>query len=86
MHPQKSSAVPFELTGSETAKYVDYLRKILDDREFTVLYRTIALGETLQVVGNDLKITKERVRQIRDSAIAKAREFLQFNEARRTKP
>ena len=64
---------------------LDCLLDELDEREREILMLRYGLRdrpiETLEVVGTKLNITRERVRQIQNSAIAKLREMMEENES-----
>jgi RNA polymerase sigma factor (sigma-70 family) len=47
----------------------------LDKRYYSIIVRRFVGGETLEDIGNDLGISKERVRQIEAKSLAKMREF-----------
>jgi DNA-directed RNA polymerase sigma subunit (sigma70/sigma32) len=55
---------------------MDLLSSILDEREMTILIRRFGLHgnerETLESIGDDLGITRERVRQLEAQALRKA--------------
>jgi len=76
---------PYDLINDEQLKNeVEGLLDRLDDREREILMLRYGLRdrqvETLEDVGAKFKITRERVRQIQNSAIAKLREMMEENE------
>ncbi len=72
---------PFEdLSDSQLREEVELLLNHLDDREREILIHRFGLHEanveTLEVVGKRFNITRERVRQIQNSAVRKMRDML----------
>ncbi len=72
---------PFEdLSDSQLREEVELLLNHLDDREREILIHRYGLHEadveTLEVVGKRFNITRERVRQIQNSAVRKMRDML----------
>ena len=72
---------------SRTDKQVDYesmakeldtvLRNVLKDREITIVRECFGIGcheKGLEEIGDQLGLTRERVRQIREKSIVKLRE------------
>ena len=49
------------------------LAAVLDDRHLTILFQRFVIGRTLQEIGDRLRLSKERVRQIERQAIRKIR-------------
>jgi RNA polymerase sigma factor (sigma-70 family) len=64
---------PFD--GPDKEKVNNALAR-LDSRTREALVRTVVMEETLQAVGKDMGIGKERVRQLRNRAIEKMRGYL----------
>ena len=72
---------------SRTDRYVDHesmsmelmnvLNKVLKDREITIICECFGIGcheKGLEEIGDELGLTRERVRQIREKSIAKLRD------------
>lgn len=57
---------------------------ILDEREYFIITRRVfceqSTERTLEDIGNELGITRERVRQIQESALLKMRQYLQQDD------
>ncbi len=68
-------------------KYLSDILGKLSDREKAVLSRRFGLGlpepETLQIISDDLGISRERVRQIEKGAIRKLQATLGVDEMKR---
>jgi RNA polymerase primary sigma factor len=83
--PDVEAPTPYdELNDQQLLAEVDTLLDRLDERERTILKYRYGLGdtriETLEEVGARFNITRERVRQIQNAAVAKLREYMDENE------
>jgi RNA polymerase sigma factor (sigma-70 family) len=76
--PDSSSPTPFEVvTGAMLRGEVDKLLTVLDEREREILRLRYGLDRgdprTLEEVGSELNLTRERIRQIERAALSKLR-------------
>ena len=81
----EKAQTPFELfRDKDLLSDMDGLLNVLDQRERTLIFRRFGLdGErprTLEEVGKDLGVTRERIRQLQNIALAKLRRALQKKE------
>ena len=81
-----SARTPFdELNDRQIRTEVEDLMEGLDNREQQILIRRFGLRgvnvETLETVGRRFDITRERVRQIQNSAVKKLRDMLHAHDA-----
>jgi hypothetical protein len=63
------------IAAAEAAEYLDRLLATVTTREREVLFRRVG-GETLDEIGNDLDVSRERVRQLEVRALVAARTAL----------
>jgi RNA polymerase primary sigma factor len=82
----ESARTPFEeLNDRQTHAEIETLLDELDNREQQILIRRFGLHgvsvETLEKVGQRFNITRERVRQIQNSAVAKLRDMMYAQDA-----
>jgi DNA-directed RNA polymerase sigma subunit (sigma70/sigma32) len=63
--------------ADELAHLLGRLREVATPRAARVVVDTVVKGKTLDAVGRRLKVTRERVRQIRDKALLRLREELE---------
>ena len=82
----EDAQTPFELLRDKNLR--DELRdllKVLDDREYTIIFQRFGLDggkpKTLEEVGKTFGVTRERIRQIQNIAVAKLRAALSEKEA-----
>lgn len=83
--PDANAVSPYdELNDSQLQTEVEGLLDQLSEREREILRYRYGLNETrvetLEEVGLRFNITRERVRQIQSTAVAKLRELMEFNE------
>lgn len=52
------------------------LSSTFSDRELTILQRRFGLGETLEVIGNHLGVSRERIRQMENKLVTETLEYL----------
>ena len=81
----EKAQTPFELfRDKDLLSDMDGLLNVLDQRERTLIFRRFGLdGErprTLEEVGKDLGVTRERIRQLQNIALAKLRRALRKKE------
>jgi RNA polymerase primary sigma factor len=81
----EKAQTPFELfRDKDLLSDMDGLLNVLDQRERTLIFRRFGLdGErprTLEEVGKDLGVTRERIRQLQNVALAKLRRALRKKE------
>lgn len=65
-----------ETVENETGRTVDQLFSILDSQQREVMKRRFFDGNTLQEIGNDLGLSRERIRQVETKALKAIRESL----------
>lgn len=73
---------------SDMAEHVENLLKELKPREREVVCRRFGIGrdeETLEEIGEDLKVTRERIRQVQADAIRKMTQSYKVSESRATR-
>jgi RNA polymerase primary sigma factor len=82
----EDAQTPFELLRDKNLR--DELRdllKVLDDRECTIIFQRFGLDggkpKTLEEVGKKFGVTRERIRQLQNIAVAKLRAALSKKEA-----
>jgi RNA polymerase primary sigma factor len=82
----ENAQTPFELLRDKNLR--DELRdllKVLDDRECTIIFQRFGLDggkpKTLEEVGKKFGVTRERIRQLQNIAVAKLRAALSEKEA-----
>jgi RNA polymerase primary sigma factor len=87
----EDAQTPFELLRDKNLR--DELRdllRVLDDRECTIIFQRFGLDgsrpKTLEEVGKKFGVTRERIRQLQNIAIAKLRAALSKKEALTPKP
>ncbi len=85
--PDSSEETPFsKLSGTDLFETIKDLLHILNARERAILTQRFGLTgaepKTLENVGKNLKITRERVRQIQNEALAKLKQALESRETR----
>ena len=83
----EDAQTPFELFRDKNMRdELSELLKVLDDREREIIFKRFGLGggkpETLEEVGKKFGVTRERIRQLQNIALAKLRRAL----AKREKP
>jgi len=74
--PSGELTPPEKLIQQDDCDALNQALQGLNDRERQVLNRHILGGETLEAIGGDYSLSKERVRQIEDRAIEKLRKRL----------
>lgn len=62
--------------GCELQEAIESAKSRLNETERVILNRRFDEGETLEVVGKRIGVTRERVRQIQEAALGKMREVL----------
>jgi RNA polymerase primary sigma factor len=87
--PDESAGTPYELLESKTVTgMLRDMVKTLDPREVSILRARFGLDggreQTLDEVGRDLGLTRERIRQVQNLALTKLRKRIEFLEARQT--
>jgi len=72
--------------GSDMAKQIQKVLSTLDKREEKILRMRFGIGEkhdhTLEEVGQDFDLTRERIRQIEAKAVGKLKHFRRANKLR----
>jgi RNA polymerase primary sigma factor len=81
----EEAQTPFEsLRDKDLCGKVDGLLEALDDREKKIIAQRFGFGggerKTLQQIGNTLGVSRERIRQLENAAIAKLRRALSLKE------
>jgi RNA polymerase primary sigma factor len=81
----EDSPTPFELLrGKNLRDGLGDLLEVLDHRERNIIFQRFGLGDgkpgTLEEVGKKFKVTRERIRQIQNTALAKMRRALNKKE------
>ena len=81
----EDAPTPFELLrGKNLRDGLDDLLEVLDHRERNIIFQRFGLGDgkpgTLEEVGKKFKVTRERIRQIQNTALAKMRRALNKKE------
>jgi len=81
----EEARTPFELLrDKDLHNEVDGLLKELDDREKKIIAQRFGFGggerKTLQEVGNKLRVSRERIRQLENIALSKLRRALSQKE------
>ena len=76
--PNNNQSTPDEnLTKESLSKEIENMLSILSERETKVLMMSFGIGKenklTLEEIGNNFNLTKERIRQIREKALRKIR-------------
>jgi RNA polymerase primary sigma factor len=76
---------PFELLRDKNLRdQLSDLLKVLDDRERKIIFQRFGLGggkpKTLEEVGKNFRVTRERIRQLQNIALAKLRRALNKKE------
>ena len=76
--PNNNQSTPDEnLTKESLSKEIENMLSILSEREIKVLMMSFGIGKenklTLEEIGNNFNLTKERIRQIREKALRKIR-------------
>ncbi|MFZ0456656.1 MAG: sigma-70 family RNA polymerase sigma factor [Ignavibacteriaceae bacterium] len=65
------------LTKESLSKEIENILSILSEREIKVLMMSFGIGKenklTLEEIGNNFNLTRERIRQIREKALRKIR-------------
>lgn len=87
--PDSDSNSPYgELEEKTTHRMVGEFLGILDSRELTILQQRFGLNgqreKTLDEIGRSFGVTRERIRQLQNIALAKLREKIEVHEAVRT--
>ncbi|MEN9677890.1 MAG: hypothetical protein RIS76_3786 [Verrucomicrobiota bacterium] len=87
--PDLDSNSPYgELEEKTTHRMVGDFLGILDSRELTILQQRFGLNgqreKTLDEIGRSFGVTRERIRQLQNIALAKLREKIEVHEAVRT--
>lgn len=82
---------PFELLRDKNLRdELKDLLKVLDERECTIIFQRFGLDggkpKTLEEVGKRFGVTRERIRQLQNIAVAKLRAALSKKEAPTPKP
>jgi RNA polymerase primary sigma factor len=85
----ENAHTPYERLESKTMQsLLQEAVKILDHREATILRERFGLGgsseKTLDEVGDEFGVTRERIRQIQNSALDKLRALIEDLETVRT--
>ena len=87
----EDAQTPFELLSDKNLR--DELRdllEVLDDRECAIIFQRFGLDggkpKTLEEVGKKFGVTRERIRQLQNIAVAKLRAALSKKEAPTPKP
>ncbi len=81
----EDAPTPFELLrGKNLRDGLGDLLEVLDHRERNIIFQRFGLGDgkpgTLEEVGKKFKVTRERIRQIQNTALAKMRRALNKKE------
>lgn len=69
--PEGETAALRREAWGDLTQAIDLLRTVVTDREFHALWRHVGEGATLDVVGKELQVTRERVRQLQLQAVEK---------------
>jgi RNA polymerase primary sigma factor len=82
----ESAQTPFELLSDKNLRdEMSDLFKVLDDRERKIIVQRFGLDggkpKTLEQVGKKFGVTRERIRQVQNVALAKLRRALSKKEA-----
>ena len=82
----EDAQTPFELLRDKNLRgEVSNLLEVLDDRERKIIFQRFGLGggkpKTLEEVGKKFGVTRERIRQLQNIALAKMRHALNKKEA-----
>ncbi len=83
--PDKNQPSPDEnLTKESLSKEIEFMLNILTDREAKVLMMIFGIGKenksTLEEIGENFNLTRERIRQIKEKALKKLRSSREINK------
>jgi RNA polymerase primary sigma factor len=87
--PDESAGTPYELLEAKTVTgMLQDMVKTLDPREVTILRARFGLDggreQTLDEIGQNMGLTRERIRQVQNLALTKLRKRIENLEARKT--
>ena len=87
----EEAQTPFELLRDKNLRdQVCELLEVLDDRERKIIFQRFGLGggnpKTLEVVGKQFGVTRERIRQLQNVALDKLRRALRKKETQQAVP
>ena len=75
---QFSERVEPTMSTEERALMAGAVRTVLDSRSQLILWRFYGEGQTLDEVGEELGVSRQRVMQLRDTALDRLREALEL--------